>query len=70
MGFKSPHTLFVRRVGWSGRSLGESRRLQVEPLTDEGDPVPDMDRRFTFALTHERDLVLEIARSMIGRIQA
>lgn len=37
---------------------------------DEGDRVADMNRRFMFALTHERELVLEIARSMIGRIQA
>jgi EAL domain-containing protein (putative c-di-GMP-specific phosphodiesterase class I) len=35
---------------------------------DLGDDGPDLDRRFEFAVTHDRDLVLRAARSMMARI--
>ncbi len=37
---------------------------------DLGDDLPDDDRRFDFALTHDRDLVTEAARSMMRRLAA
>ncbi|HKR24316.1 MAG TPA: hypothetical protein VJS15_03585 [Allosphingosinicella sp.] len=37
---------------------------------DLGDDLPDSDRRFDFALTHDRDLVTEAARSMMRRLAA
>jgi EAL domain-containing protein (putative c-di-GMP-specific phosphodiesterase class I) len=37
---------------------------------DLGDDRPDMERRFDFALTHDRDLVTEAARSMMRRLAA
>jgi DICT domain-containing protein len=33
---------------------------------DLGDTGPDRDRRFEFALTHDRGLVLEAARSLLA----
>ncbi|HLH13582.1 MAG TPA: hypothetical protein VKV16_02250, partial [Solirubrobacteraceae bacterium] len=33
-----------------------------------GDTGPDMDRRFDFAITYERELAIEAARSMMGRL--
>jgi hypothetical protein len=35
---------------------------------DLGDNGPDHDRRFEFTVTHDRDLVLEAARSLMTRI--
>lgn len=35
---------------------------------DLGDDVSDLDRRFDFAMTHDRDLVTEVARSMMRRL--
>lgn len=35
---------------------------------DLGDDGPDHDRRFEFTVTHDRDLVLEAARSLMARI--
>jgi DICT domain-containing protein len=35
---------------------------------DLGDDLPDTERRFDFALTHDRDLVTEAARSMMRRL--
>jgi EAL domain-containing protein (putative c-di-GMP-specific phosphodiesterase class I) len=37
---------------------------------DLGDDLPDPERRFDFALTHDRDLVTEAARSMMRRLAA
>jgi hypothetical protein len=37
---------------------------------DLGDGRPDRDRRFDFALTHDRELVTEVARSMMRRLAA
>ena len=37
---------------------------------DLGDTGPDMERRFDFAMTHDRDLVTEVARSMMRRLAA
>jgi EAL domain-containing protein (putative c-di-GMP-specific phosphodiesterase class I) len=37
---------------------------------DLGDHGPDRDRRFDFALTHDRELVTEVARSMMRRLSA
>jgi hypothetical protein len=37
---------------------------------DLGDEGPDRDRRFDFALTHDRELVTEVARSMMRRLSA
>ena len=36
---------------------------------DEGDYADDMERRFTFSVTYERDLVIEIGQSILGRLQ-
>jgi DICT domain-containing protein len=36
---------------------------------DLGDAGPDMERRFTYSVTHDRDLVLRIARSLMGRLE-
>jgi len=35
---------------------------------DLGDDGPDMDRRFDFAITYDRDLAVEAARAMMGRL--
>jgi DICT domain-containing protein len=35
---------------------------------DLGDKGPDQDRRFEFVVTHDRDLVLGAARSLMSRI--
>jgi EAL domain-containing protein (putative c-di-GMP-specific phosphodiesterase class I) len=35
---------------------------------DLGDDGPDLDRRYEFAVTHDRDLVLRVALSMMSRI--
>lgn len=35
---------------------------------DLGDSGPDMERRFTYAVTHDRDLVLHMARSLMSRL--
>jgi EAL domain-containing protein (putative c-di-GMP-specific phosphodiesterase class I) len=35
---------------------------------DLGDTGPDLDRRFAFVVTHDRDVVLQAARSMLNRI--
>ena len=37
---------------------------------DLGDTGPDRERRFDFALTHDRELVTEAARSMMRRLSA
>jgi EAL domain-containing protein (putative c-di-GMP-specific phosphodiesterase class I) len=37
---------------------------------DLGDSGPDLERRFDFALTHDRELVTEVARSMMRRLAA
>jgi EAL domain-containing protein (putative c-di-GMP-specific phosphodiesterase class I) len=37
---------------------------------DLGDTGPDRERRFDFALTHDRELVTEVARSMMRRLSA
>lgn len=37
---------------------------------DLGDYGPDRERRFDFALTHDRELVTEVARSMMRRLSA
>lgn len=37
---------------------------------DLGDDLPDDERRFDFALTHDRDLVTEVARAMMRRLAA
>ena len=37
---------------------------------DLGDDLPDGERRFDFALTHDRDLVTEAARAMMRRLAA
>jgi EAL domain-containing protein (putative c-di-GMP-specific phosphodiesterase class I) len=37
---------------------------------DLGDTGPDRERRFDFALTHDRELVTEVARSMMRRLAA
>jgi EAL domain-containing protein (putative c-di-GMP-specific phosphodiesterase class I) len=37
---------------------------------DLGDGGPDAERRFDFAMTHDRDLVTEVARSMMRRLAA
>ena len=37
---------------------------------DIGDCGPDHERRFDYVLTYDRDLVVEIARSMLARIQS
>lgn len=37
---------------------------------DLGDDLPDSQRRFDFALTHDRDLVTEAARAMMRRLAA
>jgi EAL domain-containing protein (putative c-di-GMP-specific phosphodiesterase class I) len=37
---------------------------------DLGDIGPDRERRFDFALTHDRDLVTEVARTMMRRLSA
>ena len=37
---------------------------------DLGDNGPDRERRFDFALTHDRELVTEVARSMMRRLAA
>ena len=37
---------------------------------DLGDGGPDRERRFDFALTHDRELVTEVARSMMRRLAA
>lgn len=35
---------------------------------DLGDDGPDLDRRFEFAVTYDRDLVIEAASSLMARI--
>jgi hypothetical protein len=35
---------------------------------DLGDTGPQSERRFDFALTHDRALVVETARSLLGRL--
>jgi hypothetical protein len=35
---------------------------------DLGDSGPDVDRRYEFVVTHDRDLVLGAARSLMSRI--
>ena len=35
---------------------------------DLGDDGPDRERRFEMVVTHDRDLVLEAARSLLDRI--
>ena len=35
---------------------------------DLGDLGPDMDRRFTFARTYDRDLVIDAASALMGRV--
>jgi EAL domain-containing protein (putative c-di-GMP-specific phosphodiesterase class I) len=37
---------------------------------DLGDTGPDFERRFDFAMTHDRELVTEVARSMMRRLAA
>jgi len=37
---------------------------------DIGDQGPDMDRRFDFVVTYERDVVLDAARALMGRVAA
>ena len=37
---------------------------------DLGDEGNDMERRFDFAITYDRDLSVEAARAMIGRLSA
>jgi EAL domain-containing protein (putative c-di-GMP-specific phosphodiesterase class I) len=37
---------------------------------DRGDTGPDMERRFDFAMTHDRDLVTDVARAMMRRLAA
>jgi EAL domain-containing protein (putative c-di-GMP-specific phosphodiesterase class I) len=37
---------------------------------DLGDTGPDMERRFDFVMTHDRDLVTEVARSLMRRLAA
>lgn len=37
---------------------------------DLGDDGPDQDRRYDFAMTHDRELVTEVARSMMRRLAA
>lgn len=39
--------------------------LAARELDDEG---PDMDRRFDFVVTYDRDVVLDAARSLMGRV--
>ena len=36
---------------------------------DLGDDGPDADRRFDFALTYDRELVIEAANSLMARIK-
>ncbi|MET0458571.1 MAG: EAL domain-containing protein [Ilumatobacteraceae bacterium] len=38
--------------------------------SDLGDDGPDLDRRFRFLVTHDRDLVVDAARSLMSRITA
>jgi DICT domain-containing protein len=35
---------------------------------DVGDDGPDLERRFDYVITHDRELVTEAARIMLGRI--
>jgi DICT domain-containing protein len=37
---------------------------------DLGDSGPDHERRFDFAMTHDRELVTEVARSLMRRLAA
>jgi DICT domain-containing protein len=37
---------------------------------DLGDNSADMDRRFDFAITYDRDLAIEAASAMMGRLAA
>jgi hypothetical protein len=37
---------------------------------DLGDSGPDCGRRFDFAMTHDRELVTKMARSMMRRLRA
>ena len=37
---------------------------------DLGDGGPDHERRFDFAMTHDRELVTEVAQSMMRRLAA
>ena len=39
--------------------------LAARELDDEG---PDLDRRFDFVVTYDRDVVLDAARSLMGRV--
>ncbi|MDQ4026141.1 MAG: EAL domain-containing protein [Actinomycetota bacterium] len=36
---------------------------------DLGDPGPNVDRRFDLALTYDRDVVLQVAQSLLGRVE-
>lgn len=37
---------------------------------DLGDECADMERRFDFAITYDRDLAVDAARAMMGRLAA
>ena len=64
---------------WRSETLGEGLRgwwnVVVDPhfaaaftARDLGDAGPDMDRRFEFAITYDRALAVEAARTLLARI--
>ena len=55
------------RGEWNVIVVGPHRAAALV-ARDLGDTGPDSDRRFEFALTHDRALVLEAARSLLSRI--
>ncbi len=57
------------RGEWDVAVIG-SHFAMVFVALDLGDKGPDMERRFDFAVTYNRELALEAARTMMGRVAA
>ncbi|MCM4077820.1 sensor domain-containing phosphodiesterase [Paractinoplanes hotanensis] len=55
------------RGEWNVIVVGPHRAAALV-ARDLGDTGPDRERRFEFALTHDRALVIEAARSLLGRL--
>jgi DICT domain-containing protein len=58
----------VLRGEWSVAVLGPHFAAALVAV-DLGDTGPEMERRFDFALTYDRDLVVEAASALMRRVQ-
>ena len=64
--FAREYELPVERV----QAALPQQRVRGQPARELGDVGPDMDRRFDFAITYDRDLAIGAARAMMGRLAA